>query len=123
MYIIIWAFIVKTTRQREFEKIYGPDGAWVEFFKQGEGYIQTELFPDSASARRHFTVDCWTSSAAYDAFRAKNAAEYARLDDLCSELTEAETHIGSFTVDGRLEKSSRQGTFGKIWIRLMKLVS
>ena len=26
-----------------FEAVYGPEGAWAQFFRSGEGYIGTEL--------------------------------------------------------------------------------
>ena len=30
----------------EFERAYGMDGEWAEFFRQGRGYIGTELLRD-----------------------------------------------------------------------------
>lgn len=90
MYRIVWEFDAEPTRTAEFEREYGPDGAWVAFFRVGEGYLGTELFRSAARAARYVTVDRWTSRAAYDAFSAARRPEYAALDARCEALTRGE---------------------------------
>ena len=34
--------MLKMSLLSEFEKIYGPDGAWAQLFGDDEGYIRTE---------------------------------------------------------------------------------
>jgi len=43
MYIIVWEYTVRDGHEAEFEKTYGPNGDWEQLFKQGEGYLGTDL--------------------------------------------------------------------------------
>ena len=95
MYVIIWEFQVKEEYEAEFEQIYGPDGAWAQLFKRGEGYLGTELLRDMEQPRRYLTLDRWRSRAAYEAFQKRWAEAYKELDRRCEGLTEQEVIIGS----------------------------
>ncbi len=97
MYIIIWEFTAKVGQEEAFEHEYGPQGAWAKFFSKGEGYLRTELLHDCVTSRRYFTIDHWTSNNAYDSFHRLYSRQYEELDRQCMELTESETHVGSFT--------------------------
>ena len=106
MYQIVWEFIAKEGREEKFLKAYGPNGAWVKFFRSGKGFISTKLLRDVGGKRRFLTIDVWSSKRAYAAFRTHRAKEYLLIDKKCTALTESEALIGSF-----------------IWIRPAKLVS
>ena len=95
MYIIIWEFQVKEGHEAEFEQLYGPDGAWVQLFKQGEDFLGTELLRDVGQPCRYLTLDRWRSRAAYEAFQKRWAETYKELDGRCEGLTEQEVIIGS----------------------------
>ena len=56
-FIIIWEFRVRTGKRRAFEKVYGPDGDWGQFFRTGKGYICTELLSDRGTPLRYLTLD------------------------------------------------------------------
>ena len=95
MHVIMWEFQVKKGGEAEFARVYGPSGEWAQFFRRGQGYLGTELLRDTANPQRYVTIDRWTSSTAYEAFRAQWADEYAMLDQRCEALTERETPLGS----------------------------
>ena len=40
-----------------FEEAYGPDGEWAQFFRQGDGYIGTELLHDVEEPGRYLVID------------------------------------------------------------------
>jgi heme-degrading monooxygenase HmoA len=66
----------------EFERVYGPEGEWAQFFRGGAGYVGTELLRDVETAGRYLVLDRWESAEAYNAFVAANQDEYmARVDD------------------------------------------
>jgi quinol monooxygenase YgiN len=94
--VIIWEFRVRRGKQREFEKVYGPDGEWAEFFSAGKGYLGTELIRDEEVPLRFVTLDFWKSQAAYELFKKKHRAEYRQIDKKCESLTEGEKPIGYF---------------------------
>jgi hypothetical protein len=94
--IIIWEFRVRRGKQREFERIYGPDGEWAQFFSAGKGYLGTELTCDQEVPLRYATLDFWTSQATYELFKKKHRAKYRQIDKKCESLTEREKLIGYF---------------------------
>jgi len=97
-YVIVWDFRVAPGKEAEFVEKYGPDGTWARFFRDGEGYIRTELVRDLADPRRFLTLDYWQSQSEFKRFREQNRAEYERLDKEFETLTETETRLGSFWI-------------------------
>ena len=95
-FVVVWEFRVRAGKGREFEKIYGPDGVWAEFFRRGKGYIRTELMRDLKTPRRYLTIDVWTSREVYLRFKRKNRIEYQAIDESCGALTESEMKVGEF---------------------------
>lgn len=96
-YMYIWEFIVRPEKRKQFERVYGPRGAWVQLFKNGRGYKYTDLHHDRAHPHRYITIDCWTSRREYLAFRKRFAADYEVLDEECSILTLRERPLGEYT--------------------------
>jgi heme-degrading monooxygenase HmoA len=97
MYVLIWEYQVKPDCMAEFEKVYGENGTWVELFKNGNGYLGTELFHDSSDRYHYITIDRWVSSEAYNSFHAKWQDEYKVLDERCKDLTDSESFLGTFS--------------------------
>jgi heme-degrading monooxygenase HmoA len=95
-YVIIWEFVAKAGEEARFEAAYGPNGAWAGCFRQGAGYLGTELNRDARIQRRYVTMDFWASKEAYEEFKAQHAAEYEAIDHKCADLTEQERELGKF---------------------------
>lgn len=95
MYVIVWEFRVRPGQERAFERAYGAEGEWARLFRQGEGYLHTELIRDAHDERRYLTLDRWRSAEAYERFRAHQREAYAALDQRCESLTEHETLLGA----------------------------
>jgi heme-degrading monooxygenase HmoA len=96
-YLYLWEFQVHPARQAEFERHYGPDGAWVTLFRQAPGYIETLLLRDRTQGLRYVTIDRWESIETYRAFRSKYSLQYAELDRLCEGFTTREVPLGEFS--------------------------
>jgi heme-degrading monooxygenase HmoA len=96
MHVIIWKYQVKTDRTIEFEQIYHSNGVWVELFRKGSGYINTELLRDKMQPQRYITIDRWHSAEDYEMFVAKFKKEYETLDAHCKGLTEQESLLGKW---------------------------
>ena len=79
-----------------FQSAYGPDGDWVQLFRQFEGYLGTALHYDPSWEGRYLTIDYWESEKDYRTFQRQAAQEYAELDRKLDALTEQETLIGEF---------------------------
>jgi heme-degrading monooxygenase HmoA len=80
----------------EFEQAYGPDGEWAAFFRDGAGYIGTELLRDVENLGRYLVIDRWESREAYQAFVEEHRPEYMRRVDESAFYYDAELHLGTF---------------------------
>lgn len=95
-YLIVWEFRVKPGQESGFEQVYGPEGAWAQFFRRGEGYLGTELVQDIKEPGRYLTLDLWTSRLAYEHFHKQNVVEYQAIGRHCEAMTEREVELGRF---------------------------
>ena len=95
-HVIVWEFRVAAGKEAEFIEKYGPEGIWARFFREGQGYIGTELVQDVADPGRFLTLDNWHSEEDFKRFRQQNLAEYERLDEQFAGLTKTETRLGAF---------------------------
>ena len=80
----------------EFERVYGPEGEWAEFFRRGRGYVGTELLRDLEVAGRYLVVDRWETKEAYRAFVDEHREEYMRRVDETAFHYEQELRLGTF---------------------------
>jgi heme-degrading monooxygenase HmoA len=92
----MWEFEVKSERIAEFEQIYGPGGRWADLFKNGNGYLGTELFHDPKDIHRYLTIDRWLSSEDHELFLSHWKKEYESLDAQCGGLIEQELLLGQW---------------------------
>jgi heme-degrading monooxygenase HmoA len=95
-YVIVWEFRIKKEAEAEFVAKYGPEGTWARFFRNGRGYIRTELVRDVVDDLHFVTLDYWRSEEEFSRFREQNQSEYERLDKDFEGSTEQETRLGAF---------------------------
>ena len=79
-----------------FEDVYGPDGEWAKFFRQGAGFIGTELLRDVEEPDRYIVIDRWESIDAYNAFISENQKEYLERSDESRMYYLQELRFGTF---------------------------
>ena len=72
------------------------EGDWARFFRQGSGYIGTELLRDVETPGRYLVVDRWETAAAYNDFTAAHRDEYMRRVDDTRFHYEHELRFGTF---------------------------
>ena len=80
----------------EFERAYGPDGEWAEFFRGGTGYVGTELLRDVENPGRYLVIDRWESRDAYAAFVEAHREAYMRRVDETAFYYDSELRFGTF---------------------------
>jgi len=95
-HLVLWEFRPRPGRAKDFEVAYGPEGAWVRFFRKSDAYLGSELLRDEADPSRYLTVDRWISRECYEEFRRRYSSEYQELDGRCELLTEHEARLGLF---------------------------
>ena len=79
-----------------FENAYGPNGEWAEFFRQGRGYVGTEVLRDVEVPGRYLVIDRWESADAYNAFVAERREEYMERVDATRFHYDSELRFGTF---------------------------
>ena len=94
--MIALVFRYEVRDQAEFEQAYGPEGEWAQFFRQGNGYIGTELLHDVEEPERYLVIDRWESADAYNDFLAANNDEYLRRADESRFHYVQELRFGTF---------------------------
>ncbi len=96
MFVILWEFEVKPGSEGRFQRVYGPNGAWVRLFRRDPHFRGTQLRRDPSRPLYYFTIDFWDSETAYKKFLANNRARYQELDRDTAGLTLQERRILSF---------------------------
>ena len=94
--MIALVFSYETHDAEEFERVYGADGEWAQFFRPGRGYIGTELLRDVDEPGRYLVIDRWESREAYNAFLAEHDDEYMRRSDESRFHHVQELRFGTF---------------------------
>jgi heme-degrading monooxygenase HmoA len=103
VYIRIWEFQAQAGREKEFEKIYGPEGDWVELFRKSKAFLCTEVYRDLETSGRYVTIDYFSSQAAFQSFLKEFRERYDSLDQLGETVCASEKRIGSF---GNVQKTN-----------------
>jgi heme-degrading monooxygenase HmoA len=89
----VFLYEVDPDGREAFEAVYGSGGEWARFFAPGDGYRGTELL---RAGERYLVIDRWASRAAYEAFIAARAQEYARRNEEARALWRREEDLGRF---------------------------
>jgi len=94
--VIALVFSYEVREAADFERVYGPEGDWAQFFAGARGYIGTELLRDVEAPSRYLVIDRWESAEAYNAFAAEHRDEYMRRVDDSRFHYEQELRFGTF---------------------------
>jgi heme-degrading monooxygenase HmoA len=94
--VIALVFSYEVREPEAFERAYGAEGEWAEFFRQGAGYIGTEVLRDVELPTRYIVIDRWDSADAYNAFAAEHRDEYMRRVDDTRFFYVQELRFGTF---------------------------
>ena len=94
--MIALVFVYDVSSPEDFEAAYGAEGEWARFFRQGTGYVGTELLRDLEQPGRYVVVDRWESREAYNAFVAEHRDDYMRRVDETAYLYDQELRFGTF---------------------------
>lgn len=93
---IVWEFVARADKLREFESFYANSGPWATVFRRQAGFHGTMLLRDTGTPRRYLTIDRWDSVASHSAMRERFAKEWEELDRAGEALTESERRDGVF---------------------------
>jgi heme-degrading monooxygenase HmoA len=94
--VIALVFSYEVHDAAEFERVYGTNGEWAEFFRLGRGYVGTELLRDVEAPGRYLVIDRWESADAYNAFVAERREEYMERVDATRFRYDSELRFGTF---------------------------
>jgi len=87
MFIRVWEYDVAADRVDAFAAAYGAEGDWARLFRQGRGYVGTELHRSTDDPARFVTVDRWTDERAWRSFLVEFRDAYHGLDRALAPLS------------------------------------
>ena len=87
-------------RERDFEKIFGPEGIWSELLRRSGEYLRTDCKLEAETKQHYMVLDYWQLHRGFEDFRAQHQPEYELFNRLIASegLVERETLLGSFYV-------------------------
>lgn len=94
MIAIVFRYDVRDPQ--DFAGVYGPNGEWAQFFRQGQGYIGTELLQDVDELDRFVVIDRWESAETYNTFVSEHQTEYLERSDESRLYFVQELRLGTF---------------------------
>jgi heme-degrading monooxygenase HmoA len=92
----MWEFEVREGCETAFLEAYATDGVWARLLRRSPEFLGVELVQSVKHPLRFFTLDAWTSRAAFESFRVQYAESYETLGVKLAGLTEWERRIGAF---------------------------
>lgn len=98
MHGLVYEYQVDPAGVARFEDTYGPDGQWARFFREGAGYLGSELLCDPTRPGRYLVIDRWISAEAAARFLADRAEEYRQRSRDTAHLYLREVRLGAFDV-------------------------
>ena len=96
MFLALWEYEVKLGSEKEYEKVYGPEGDWARLFRRDARYRGTRLLRDAEGERAYVTMDFWETQVAYEEFLKKHKDEYEQIERIGEGLTLKEKRVGWF---------------------------
>ena len=79
-----------------FERAYGPDGDWAQFFAGANGVHRHRAPARRRDTERYLVIDRWESAEAYNDFAAAHREEYMRRVDDTRFYYDQELRFGTF---------------------------
>ena len=76
MFVIAYSY--ESRDPDDFERVYGPKGEWVDFFRGGRGFVGTELLRELDNPGRYLVLDRWESRETFEQFATEHQSEYFR---------------------------------------------
>ena len=95
--VIALVFAYETDDAAPFEDVYGPDGEWAQFFREGRRLSSApSCCATSSMPGRYVVVDRWESREAYNEFVEQHREEYMRRVDETAFHYRQELRFGTF---------------------------
>jgi heme-degrading monooxygenase HmoA len=98
--LIVFAYEIEPAGAAEFERVYGRDGEWAQFFRSDPAYLGTELHRSADDPLRYLVLDRWASPEAHAAFLERSREEYERRSRTAEALYRREVPLGRFLAPG-----------------------
>src|SRR4029077_12612994 len=93
--VIALVFSYEVHDAAEFERVYGSDGEWAEFFREGRGYIGTELLRDVEAPGGSLAIVRWESADASNSSVAERREDYMERVDATRFRYDSELRFGT----------------------------
>ena len=97
MVAVVWQVDIREGVSKEFEHLYGADGAWTKLSRRSRSFLGSSFLRDMGSETRYLLIEYWGEMVVYEKHLADVSDEVAKLEKQREQLVERMETIGVFT--------------------------
>jgi hypothetical protein len=97
MIAIMWQFDVKAGHEKEFEQLYGSEGAWTAMNRHTRSYLGSSFLNDQNLASRYVLIEYWSEMVVAEPARGVRGTAVAAFEQQRTALIESIQPMGVFT--------------------------
>ena len=97
MVAVVWQVDIRAGVSKEFEHLYGADGAWTKLSRRSRSFLGSSFLRDMGSETRYLLIEYWGEMVVYEKHLADFGDEVTKLEQQRSQLVERMETIGVFT--------------------------
>jgi hypothetical protein len=94
---VVWQVDIRPGVSKEFEHLYGADGAWTKLSRRSRSFLGSSFLRDMGSETRYLLIEYWGEMIVYEKHLADFGDEVTKLEQQRSQLVERMETIGVFT--------------------------
>jgi len=94
---VVWQVDIRAGVAKEFEHLYGADGAWTKLSRRSRSFLGSSFLRDMGSETRYLLIEYWGEMVVYEKHLADVSDEVTKLEKQREQLVERMETIGVFT--------------------------
>jgi hypothetical protein len=94
---VVWQIDIRAEASKDFEHLYGADGAWTKLSRRSRSFLGSSFLRDLGSETRYLLVEYWGEMVVYEKHLADFSDELVELEQQRERLVERMETVGVFT--------------------------
>ena len=97
MVAVVWQFEIRAEAAKEFEHLYGADGAWTKLSRRSRSFLGSSFLRDIGSETRYLVVEYWGEMVVYEKHQENFTVQLKELEQQRALLVDRMETVGVFT--------------------------
>jgi ubiquinone biosynthesis protein UbiJ len=94
---VVWQIDIRPEAAKDFEHLYGADGAWTQLSRRSRSFLGSSFLRDMGSDTRYLLVEYWGEMVVYEKHLADFSDEVETLEKERERLVDRMETVGVFT--------------------------